>query len=109
MEAQIENLLITRFPPPEFFQIKALLDRGFCRDGQVAVASVFLFAGERGKSVEDVLAACEAEWKRSWNFQHPDICGSADAPGAAGIQNRASLENIYASLGIPSPMTAVSD
>ena len=31
-----------------------------------------------------VLAALEAEWDRNWQYQHPDIKGDYDAPGAAG-------------------------
>jgi len=63
-----------------------------------------MFAAEHGRPVPEVLAACEKEWERNWKFQHPDLRADSDAPGGAGNQNRVSLENVYSSLGIPSPL-----
>ncbi len=90
----------------EVLAIEAFLDRGFSRGGQIAIASIFLFAAEQEKPVVEVLVECEREWKRNWEFQHPEIKGDPDAPGAAGEANRTSLENIYHALNLPSPLVS---
>ena len=100
----IENFLDKNLPADEASEVKRFLQQGFCYNGQIVIASVFVFAKEHGKSVSDVLPLMRQEWTRNWRYQHPDICGSADAPGGAGLQNRASLGNIYSALGIRSPL-----
>lgn len=67
------------------------------------IASIFFFARDYKKPISEVLQACESEWQRNWNYQHPEIKGDPDAPGAAGLQNRLSLKNIYNALKIPLP------
>lgn len=89
-------------------KIESFLKKGFSSDGEIVVASIFLFAKEHEKSIDEVLQECEKEWKRVWDFQHPDLRGNPEAPGGAGIQNRASLYNIYSALGIPFPHSAHS-
>lgn len=101
MNAEIKSRLEVHFTNEEVAQIKTFLDRGFSPNGQIVIASVFLFAQENKKSVAEVFIECEKEWERNWQYQHPEIKGDADAPGAAGIQNRMSLVNIYSSLNIP--------
>lgn len=105
MNTEIKAMLKAHFTSEEVTQIESFLDRGFSQNGQIVIASIFLFAKENQKSFAEVLSECEKEWKRNWGYQHPDIKGDADAPGIAGIQNRASLENIYGSLKIPSPFS----
>lgn len=105
MKAEIKATLKARFTSEEVTQIESFLDRGFSQNGQIVIASIFLFAKENQKSFADVLSECEKEWKRNWGYQHPDIKGDADAPGAIGIRNRVSLENIYGSLKLPSPFS----
>lgn len=104
MDASIRDQFSRVFAPDEVGRIENFLNRGFSLNGQIAIASIFLFAKGGGKDVIGVLAECEREWERSWQYQHPQIKGDPDAPGNAGIQNRASLENIYHALGIPSPL-----
>ncbi len=103
MDPQIVSFLNNRYKPEEVVRITTFLD-SFSRNGQIAIVSIFAFAQEAGKSVDEVLSLCEKENQRNWQYQHPDIRGDADAPGAAGLQNRTSLENIYSTLGIKSPM-----
>ncbi len=80
-----------------------LEDKRFCQNGQIAIASIYGFAKDHEVSSSDVNAEIEKEYERNWKFQHPEIRGSIDAPRAAGIQNRASIQNIYSALGIPHP------
>jgi hypothetical protein len=104
VNAEIKARIQAHFTEKEVGQIEDFLNRGFSENGQIAVASIFLFVSECQKSVAEVLNECEKEWERNWQYQHPEIKGDADAPGAAGIQSRSSLENIYSSLGITSPL-----
>ncbi|MBN2093782.1 MAG: hypothetical protein JW740_00170 [Candidatus Zambryskibacteria bacterium] len=83
--------------------IEYLGNKAFCLNGQIAVASIFVFAKEHGIPVDAVIVETDKEWTRNWHYQHPEIRGSADAPGAAGIENRISLENIYSTLSVQSP------
>lgn len=106
MVERIKKGLEGKFSDAEIAQIESFLDRGFSLAGQIAVASIFLFAKESQKSVADVLKACETEWERNWQHQQPDIKGNPDVPGGAGNQNRVSLNNIYRALGVPSPLDA---
>lgn len=103
MDQGIVSFLNNNLKPAEVTKITTFLN-GFSRNGQIAIASIFVFAREAGKSVDEVLDLCEKESRRNWHCQHPDIRGDADAPGAAGLQNRASLEHIYGALGIKSPV-----
>ena len=103
MNAGVERKMKALFTNEEVAQIGAFLDRGFSANSQIFIASIFLIAKECQKLAADVLIECEKEWKRNWQYQHPDIRADALAPGAAGVQNRLSLENIYDSLKIPSP------
>jgi|GEM_PF-2092160 len=109
MISKIKQALGKKFQGKELAQIVAFLDQGFSENGQIAVASIFLFAKEYQVSVADVLAQCQREWDRNWKNQHPEIRGNPDAPGGAGTQNRASLENIYVALGIPSPFKSAQE
>lgn len=109
MISKIKQALEKKFQGKGLAPIVAFLDQGFSENGQIAVASIFLFAKEHQVSVADVLAQCQVEWDRNWKNQHPEIRGNPDAPGGAGIQNRASLENIYAALGIPSPLKSAQE
>lgn len=110
MDANVKKALTELFTTEELGQIEAFLDRGFnSLDAQVAIASIFMYAKENGKSVAEVLVECEKEWKRNWNYQHPDIKGGALASGGAGRQNIASLANIYKMLGIPLPAETNKD
>jgi hypothetical protein len=108
MESYMHNqdfktVLGKHFNPAEVRQIVDFAERGFSPNGELVVASIFIYAKENRKQFADVLAACEQEWERNWNLQHPAIKGDPDAPGAAGMQNRTSLYNIYQALGIPNP------
>ena len=103
MDKRIESFLADKFQGVELERIKEFMDRGFSRNGQIAIASVFVFAQEHGKSVEEVLAACQNEWENNWDFQHPDMKGDPDVSAS----NRISLEDIYLKIGVPSPMKSV--
>jgi len=111
-ESKIKNSVIANgiknaFPDEkDAALIEDFVGRGFSINGELVVASIFLYAKGNGKSVTEVLAECEKEWERSWNFQHPDIKRDPNAPGNAGIQNRVSLQNIYSALGVQSPYQA---
>ena len=104
MDPEVVNFLNNNFDPAEVSKISAFLEN-FSKNGQIVIASIFLFAKETGKSVDEVLTLCEKENKRNWYYQHPDIRGDLDAFGNAGVQNKLSLENIYSTLGIKSPAT----
>ncbi|MBI2625389.1 MAG: hypothetical protein HYW70_03605 [Candidatus Nealsonbacteria bacterium] len=104
MDSEIKVKLEAHFTSGEIRRIEDFLNRGFSKDGQIVIASIFLFANENNKSVDEVLIECEKEWESNWQYQHPDIKGSADAPGHAGTQNRRSLANIYLALNIPNPL-----
>jgi len=113
VEAEVKKIisgfkktLKEKFKPDEFERIEAFLDRGFAPNAIMAIASIFLYAKEHKKSVEEVLAECEKEWKRNWDYQHPEIKGDPSAPGGAGQQNRSSITHIYRTLGIPLPEEA---
>lgn len=103
VHAQVVGLIREKLSTADAGRALQFLGQGFCVPGQIAIASVFLYARENDKPTDEVLEALNKEWERNWNYQHPDIRGSADAPGGAGLQNRASLENIYSTLGLPSP------
>ena len=103
MDNRIESFLADKFQGVELEKIKEFLDRGFSLNGQIAIASIFVFALEYGKSVDEVLAACQTEWENNWNFQHPEIKGDPDM----NRSNRISLEDIYLKIGVPSPMRSV--
>jgi hypothetical protein len=97
-------VLESSFGADEVRQMVDFVEQGFSKNGELVVLSVFLYAHEANKSFDLILAACQQEWDRNWHYQHSDIKGDPDAPGAAGVQNRASLENIYDALRIPSPI-----
>ncbi|MDD2646880.1 MAG: hypothetical protein PHV78_01220 [Patescibacteria group bacterium] len=100
---KIKQFLQRYFGGTDLASIMTFLDKGFSLNGQVVVSTIFVSAQECRVPVTRVLAECEKEWDRNWNFQHPELRGNPDAPGGAGMQNRASLEKIYTALGIPSP------
>lgn len=102
MNIGVRSKVKALFTKEEAVQIEAFLDRGFSANGEIFIASIFLMAKDR-KSVQEVLAECEKEWVRNWQYQHPDIKGDAGAPGAAGAQNRLSLDNIYNTLQLSRP------
>ena len=108
MDSRITSFLNNHFKSAEASRITTFLD-DFSQNGQIAIASIFVFAQEAEKSVDEVLGLCEKENKRNWQYQHPDIKGDADAPGGAGLQNRVSMENIYSALGIKSPVARRTD
>ena len=105
MDSGIKAKLEPRFSDGKLTEIESFLDRGFSWNGQFTISSVLLFADDAGKLAAEVLAACEVEWERNWQFQHPDIKGDPDAPGGAGVQNRASLQTIYSALDLISPLS----
>ena len=84
--------------------INYLEERTFCLNGQIAIGSIFVLAQERGVLLGTVFPQIDREYLSNWQYQHPEIRGSTDAPGMVGMQNRKSLENIYFALGIPSPV-----
>lgn len=80
------------------------LNLNFSKNGQIAIASIFLYAKEQGVSIPaEVIPALKNEWERSWNYQHPELRADPDAPANAGIQNRAILLAIYSKTGIILP------
>jgi len=93
------------YTPEEAKQIVGFLNRQFSPNGIIAITSIFTFAKGHDEpiSVARILEECEKQWKRNWYYQDPSIKGDPDAPGGAGIQNRASLELIYSAIGVPSP------
>jgi len=99
----IRDRFTGHFTDKDISQIEGFLDRDFSENGQVAIGSIFLFAAESKKPVQEVLAECEREWRRNWSFQHPEIRGDVFVPGNIGRRNRMSLESIYLSLGIKCP------
>lgn len=103
MDSDLRIRLQELLGPKELSIIENFLNRGFSLNGQVVIASIFGFAKEQKVPLERVLEECEKEWEKNWKFQHPELRGDPDAPGAAGRQNRTSLENIYKRIGIPNP------
>ena len=106
IEDTIKALIARGYTEEEANQIKDFLDRGFSPNGIIVIASIFTFAKEHDESISaaKILEECKKQWERSWYYQHPAIKGNPDAPGGAGIQNRASLELIYSAIGVPSPV-----
>lgn len=84
-------------------QIKAFLNKGFSSEGQEAVLSLFLVAGEYYKPIEVVLPKCQKEWERVWRYQSPQIRGDIFLAGEWGRQNKIAFKNIYYFLGLPFP------
>ena len=80
---RFRDALSEQFDATEVQQIVDFVEKGFSLNGEIVVVSVFFYAKEHGKSLDEVFAVCEAEWMRSWKYQHPDIKGDPDAPGAA--------------------------
>lgn len=103
MDEGMKEKMKALFTTQELAVIESFLDRGFSIDGQISIASIFLRAKEKGITIERVLEECEKEWVRNWTYQHPQIKGSPDLPGKLGMENRKSLENIYAAIGVLSP------
>jgi hypothetical protein len=104
VDPRIRQFLTDQLSPSDLEKCFDFLNKGdYGLEAQIALASAFVFAKEHKVDASRVIEAMQKEWERNWKYQHPQIRASADAPGAAGMQNRASLENIYSSLGIPSP------
>jgi len=103
LNTQARKALGGNFSEKEIAKIKDFLERGFSPGGIFAIISIFFYAKENEKTVDEVLEQCKDEWERNWQYQHPDLRGSPDAPGGAGNQNRISLTNIYNALEIPNP------
>ena len=100
---KFREVLGKQFSPLEVQQIVDFLERGFSSNGEIAVASVFLYAITQGKQFQEIFTVCEEEWIRNWIFQHPDLKGDTSATGGVRAQNIASLFNIYRKLGISNP------
>ena len=104
MNPKFKAVLLVHFSPPEVQQIEDFIgEKRFSPDGELVICSIFIFAKEQNKGLEDVFIACRVEWEKNWKFQHPAIKGDPNAPGVAGTQNRASLCSIYSTLEIPNP------
>ncbi len=103
MDADLKSRLQKLLTPEELAVVEGFLNKGFSLNGEVVIASVFGYTKDNKVPFEKVLEVCEKEWERNWNFQHPELRGDPDAPGAAGRQNQVSLYNIYEALGIPNP------
>lgn len=93
------------YAPEEARQIREFLGRGFSRNSQVVIASIFTFAKQHRESISaaEILRACEERWEAHWKFQDPRIRGDPDAPGGAGIKNRQALESVYSAIDVPCP------
>jgi hypothetical protein len=65
MDAIIVKMLKGAFLESEVVKIVNFIERGFSMEGEIDIASVFLYAKEYGKSVEDTLLWCEKEWNRN--------------------------------------------
>lgn len=102
LNEQIAIVLRQKFPGPEGESAVKFLSQNFSENGQIAIASVFLYAGDVGKSVVDVLPALKRNFDKYWSYQHPDIRGDCDAPGCGG-QNRSIIKDVHDELGIPFP------
>jgi hypothetical protein len=104
MDDGIKRRMEALFTTEEVRQIEDFIgsDR-FSEDGEEVVATIFLYAKYRNRSVADVLAVLEKIWKENWNYQHPDIRGSRTLPGKIGMRNRAALENVCGALNMPLP------
>jgi hypothetical protein len=83
--------------------IKFLEKKHFCVNGQTVMACIFILAEEYGIPVVRVTALVNREYEAGWKFQPAGLRGDPDAPGAVGIQTRASFGNICDTLGIPNP------
>jgi hypothetical protein len=103
MEKKIREVLEKAFDQPEVQQLIDFLERGFTRNGQIVIASVFLYAREKQVAVAEMIEAVEAEWQRNWSSQHPELRADPDAPGGAGLANRISILNINRALDLSSP------
>ena len=103
MDEKIKKVLAAAFAEPEAKKMIDFLERGFFYNGQIVIASVFLYARDKQLEPGGMLSAVEAEWQRNWCFQHPELRADPDAPGNAGRQKRISLDNIYQKLGLTAP------
>jgi len=101
MDAETKENLEKSFSPKEVSQIEKFLDRGFSLNGQIVIASIFLYAKDQGLDVAEVLAECQKEWQKNWQHQRSDIRGDIDTPGVVGYNNRISVVNICHVLAIP--------
>ena len=103
--SEVKTLLENKLPEDWTKDAISFLERDFSPRGQVFVASLFVYMKEANKTLDEVLAALEEQWEKTWNFQHPDIKGDPDAPGA-GIASITSLADIHQKLGVPLPRVA---
>lgn len=69
-----------------------------CFNGQVDIASAFVYAKEQGVSIDRVLTECQKIYNQEWSLQHPDIRGDTDFG-----KNYSLLREIYHKCGIAFP------
>ena len=100
----LETVLGKHFSYPEVQQILTFLKRGFSPQGEISITGVFIYAhGVHKKTVQEILVACEDQWKRYWGSEDREERGDQKAPGGHGLQNHMSFILIYQRLGIPNP------
>ncbi len=83
-------------------EIVAFLEKGFSPNGDVIIFNIFVCAGKNGLPFVFVFDECKDEWERTWRNQCLKSRGDPNDP-SVGMQNIASLRNIYLALGILSP------
>jgi hypothetical protein len=73
----------------------------FCPYAIVAFAEILFLAQEKGKRAQEVLREIGKEDKNNWSRQEDFIRGDPNLPGNFGRENRTSINNIRAALGLP--------
>lgn len=97
LDSAIGDFLREKIPSQFLTQAEEFAAR-FCQNGQIAVATLLVFAEEDGKTGE-ALQALETTWQEHWKYQHPDARGDPDLSSA----NRQRLNAVYQELGIALP------
>lgn len=98
---QVKKDLEKYFSKEQRREIYSFFGRGFCLQGKIAIAKIFVTAASQGKFFKDIILCCEQEYHRSWKLQPVFIRGNSDTSLVIGLQNLLALENIRRKLGIP--------
>ena len=96
------------FSVEEICKINDLLQKGLFESAsaEINIASIFIYARDAGKTVEEVCVAIKEKGCPHWDNQHPELRGNPMAPGGAGKASVRAFNEICEALGITSFVSA---